>query len=170
MDQKVKALLEKREYGHRFPPRDEVKRLKSELNLKGALTSGAAVEQITETYLKSIEAILDEFVQDLIRNASKLSVASEMEMVGLVNEAQQSLFKMADSCLSQDLQYGGDDYCQRARTILYEKFDTIFNHLKREITLSDLDWGRTTASVQVSGSQNVNILVGQVRGSVQQLI
>src|SRR5229473_4119911 len=122
MDTKVKALLEKREYEHHFPPRNEVMLLKGALNSRGILTSSIAIQQITEAYLRTIEAILTDFVQDLLRNAPKLAIASETEMVSIANEAQQSLFKMADSCLSEDLQYGGADYGQKARTILYEKF------------------------------------------------
>lgn len=155
MDRLVLDLLKEAEYKKGFPPRNHASEIKADFNRRGVLTSSAAIYAISQAYGECVEAVLDEFVQNLLRNISALGVKSLEEIQVIANQAQQKLFTEAGGHLTQEVSFGGNlttEYSELAIRGLHERFDRISEHINRMISLHKLKGDQETPSAKVGES------------------
>lgn len=163
MDQMILDILQTSKHKHKFPPRDSIVQIKSKLAMTGNSRSGAAIKQITEAYSSSAESVLEEFTENVLRNLSSLGLNSQHRILEIVSEASTNVIVEARGCALSE--FPDENFKQLALNHFTEKSSPILEHLQRKVRLKDLDLGGTMSSVQITGSQIGNLVLGSVTQS-----
>lgn len=163
MEQPILDILNTSKYKHKFPPRQNVGQIKSDLAGKGNLRSGAAIRLITETYSSSAESVLDEFTENVLRNVSLLGLDSQDKILELINKAFSSVIDEARGCALSE--FPTEDFKKLALDHFNEKAPPILEQLQRKVRLKDLNLGGNMSSIQITGSQIGNLVLGSVNQS-----
>ncbi len=68
MNWKLLDILKNSKHKHNFPPRDKSLQLKEKFNARGILGSSIAATEITQVYVESASAVLEDFSETILRN------------------------------------------------------------------------------------------------------
>lgn len=163
MDQIILDILKASKHKNKFPPRDDVAQIKTKLAMTGNSQGGYAIKQITEAYIASAESVLEEFTENVLRNLSRLGLNSQDRMLEIIGEAFANVTIEARGCALSE--FNDEGFRKLALNLLSEKTSPILEHLQRKVRLKDLDLGGTMSSVQITGSQIGNLVLGSVNQS-----
>jgi len=171
MDEILATVLQEIRRRCGFPPQRQVQETKEKLNVRGLLHSGITSQSIATAYTDCIQKIVDEFLETLFKNSAKLNLNSDQHFLDPANEALMSLFSEATGRISQDIPWGKDFQALAIRA-LEDKRSSFIDQITARVKLRDLDMNRGEAmsSINISRSQNVNVTVGSVNTSIQQVI
>jgi hypothetical protein len=163
MDQMILDILQNSKHKHKFPPRDSIVQIKSKLAMTGNSRSGAAIKQITEAYSSSAESVLEEFTETVLRNLSSLGLNSQDRILEIIGEAFTNVIVEARGCALSE--FPTEEFKKLALDHFNKKSPPILEQLQRKVRLKDLDFGGTMSSVQITGSQIGNLVLGSVNQS-----
>lgn len=163
MEQKFQDILNASKYENKFPPRDAVTQIKSNLAMRGNSQSGAGVNQITEAYIENAASVLEGFSKVVLQNRASLNLRTENEILGIFNEAFNTVTNEARGCAVSE--FGDAGIKSQVFTRFNEKIHPTFEHLQRKVRLKDLEFGDTMSPIQITGSQIGNLVFGSVNQS-----
>ena len=163
MEQKFQDILSTSKYEKKFPPRENVTQIKSMLAMQGIFQSGTAVKQITEAYIENAVSVLEDFAEIVLKNRASLNLYTENEILGILNEAFNTVTTEARGCAASE--FGDEGFRNLVLTLFNEKSSPILEHLQRKVRLKELDFGGPKSSIQITGSQIGNLVLGSVNQS-----
>jgi len=163
MDQMILDILRASKHKYKFPPRDKVVQIRSKSAMVGNSQSGSQMRQIIETYSTSAETVLEEFTENVLRNLSRLRLNSQDRISEIIGEAFANVTIEARGCALSEF---NDEVSKKVALRLFsENISPILEHLQRKVRLKDFDLGGTMSSVQITGNQIGNLVLGSVNQS-----
>ncbi len=163
MEQPILDILSTSKYQHKFPPREKVHQLKSDLAARGILLSGTAIKLITETYCSRAESVLNEFTEHVLRNRSALGLNSQDTILEAIGEAFTNVIVESRGCAISE--FPTEEFKKLVLDHFNKTSAPILEHLQRKARQKDLDLGGKTSSIQITGSQIGNLVLGSVNQS-----
>lgn len=161
MNQKFIDILDASRHKHKFPPRDKARAIKLSFNAKGVLQSSMAAIAITNAYIDSASAVLEDFTEIVLKNRATVGLTSEKEISDVFFEAFQNVTNEARGCALSEL----DGFQRWILQVCNERLPPLLDHLNRKVRLKDLDLGGTMSLVHITGSQIGNLVLGSVNQS-----
>jgi hypothetical protein len=136
------------------------------------LTMQAVPEHAGQYCLGLLNEVLEEFVEALLHNPAAFGLNSKSELEGAVLKNVESEFTSARGRLVQEFQMMNEGRAKfEAMSTLDEGHGKVIDNLCRKIRLhATKNFPVQAPSIQVTGSQNVNIVLGSVNTSIQNLI
>jgi len=160
MNQQLLDILNNSKYKHKFPPRDQAFQIKIR---EGVSPNSRGAVNVTKFYIESASAVLEDFAETILRNRKTANITSESEVCQVFLEAFNIVSTETRSCALGEFNDGSFE-----RWILEEcgsKFPPLLEHLKRKVRLMDLHQENTLSSVQITGGQIGNLIIGSVSQS-----
>jgi len=74
----ARKLFEEIKYRHKFPPRGEAARIKSEMASRGMGDSSPLAQLVSMAYLTVVEGVLDEFAESVINKRDVLGLSDDV--------------------------------------------------------------------------------------------
>jgi hypothetical protein len=113
MHQKLLDILDTFKHKHKFPPRDKVREINSNFNARGVLQSSMTATAITEAYIESASAALEDFTEIVLRNRATVGLTSENEISDVFCEAFKNVTDEARGSALSELGLSGDRSFER---------------------------------------------------------
>lgn len=147
-DKTLQDLLEDIKVKKGFPPSERASAIKSDFSSRGLGLSGGCVGQIVNAYLDIIRDVLEEFTENILRNANKLNLASDVQVNQEIYNARDRIFLDAQSLLAREFGQS-EDYKSQAVSLLSEKRGETLDRLQRKVRLRELDLGISIQPPQI---------------------
>lgn len=163
MNQKLLDILDNSKHKHKFPPRERVSEIKSHFNARGTFPGSTAATAMTDAYIESASAVLEDFTEMVLRNLPTVGLVSENEISDVVCEAFNDVTKEARGCALSE--FSGNSFWNWILPVCDEKFPRLLEHLHRKVRLKDLNIGELMNPIQITANQIGNLVLGSVNQS-----